>query len=126
MSHLVIEHQNQSDIQTGWLFGAIGMVIFGGSLVATRIGVADFDPIFFTVSRAVLAALYAGIALLLFNKTKPCKADLLGLVGCCCGRCYRLPIAYRICIATSHGISRHRLYRLVALVDRSIWRVAYG
>ena len=80
MSHLVIEHQNQSDIQTGWLFGAIGMVIFGGSLVATRIGVADFDPIFFTVSRAVLAALYAGIALLLFNKTKPCNADLLGLL----------------------------------------------
>lgn len=80
MSHLERGHQHQSDIQTGWLFGAIGMVIFGGSLVATRIGVADFDPIFFTVLRAVLAALYALVALLLFNKTKPQKADLFGLL----------------------------------------------
>ena len=36
----------------GWINGFLGVVIFSGSLPATRAAVADFDPVFLTVARA--------------------------------------------------------------------------
>ena len=44
--------------------GLIGVVIFSGSLPATRVAVAGFDPLFLTAARAVIAALL-GAALVL-------------------------------------------------------------
>lgn len=40
---------------SGWLNGLLGVVIFSGSLPATRIAVQDFDPFFLTFARASLA-----------------------------------------------------------------------
>jgi hypothetical protein len=37
----------------GWVNGFLGMLIFSGSLPATRVAVASFDPVFLTVARAV-------------------------------------------------------------------------
>lgn len=48
----------------GWTNGFIGMLIFAGSLPATRAAVIDFDPIFLTSTRASIAALL-GVTLLL-------------------------------------------------------------
>lgn len=63
----------------GLLNGFIGVVIFSGSLPATRVAVADFDPLFLTVARAAIAGLL-GLALLLALRQKwPKPADLLPL-----------------------------------------------
>ena len=43
----------------GWLHGFIGMLIFSGSMPATRLAVADFEPVFLTLARASLAGLLA-------------------------------------------------------------------
>jgi drug/metabolite transporter (DMT)-like permease len=45
------------------LLGLIGVVIFGGTLPATRVAVQELDPIFVAAGRSVLAALLAGAAL---------------------------------------------------------------
>lgn len=44
----------------GWGSGLLGVIIFSGSLPATRVAVADFSPIFLTSVRAVIAALLGG------------------------------------------------------------------
>ncbi len=40
----------------GWINGFIGVVIFSGSLPATRLAVMEFDPVFLTMIRAAIAA----------------------------------------------------------------------
>ena len=59
-----------------WANGLLGVLIFSGSLPATRLAVAGFDPVFLTCARAVLAALL-GLALLgLFRAPQPALGDL--------------------------------------------------
>lgn len=64
----------------GWISGFIGVVIFAGSLPATRMAVMDFDPVFLTAVRATLAALLGGIVLRVLGQRLPTKADLPALV----------------------------------------------
>ena len=63
----------------GWISGFIGVVIFAGSLPATRLAVMDFDPLFLTAVRATLAALLGSIVLLTLKQRLPSKADLPAL-----------------------------------------------
>jgi len=63
----------------GWINGLIGVVIFGGSLPATRIAVTDFDPVFLTGARAVIAALLACAILMVTRQPRPEKQDVLPL-----------------------------------------------
>lgn len=60
----------------GWGSGLLGVVIFSGSLPATRIAVGGFNPLFLTSARAVIAALLGAILLLAFREKRPGKADL--------------------------------------------------
>lgn len=63
----------------GWINGFVGVLIFSGSLPATRVAVMDFDPVFVTVARATIAALL-GLALLwMFRAKRPARGDLLSL-----------------------------------------------
>ena len=80
-----ILHQNitmskvKENITQGWLNGFIGVVLFSGSLPATRVAVLEFNPVFLTVARASIAGLLALIALLAFRETRPAKKQLLPL-----------------------------------------------
>lgn len=67
----------------GWGSGFLGVVIFSGSLPATRVAVADFSPIFLTSARAVIAAILGAIFLLALRQTWPERRDvpLLTLVA---------------------------------------------
>jgi drug/metabolite transporter (DMT)-like permease len=58
----------------GWINGFIGVLIFAGSLPATRVAVADFDPLFLTGARASIAAVL-GLALLLALRQRRPRAD---------------------------------------------------
>ncbi|MDP3256220.1 DMT family transporter [Bosea sp. (in: a-proteobacteria)] len=68
------------DRTSGWINGLLGVVIFAGSLPATRVAVADFDPVFLTLARAAIAGLLGLALLLLFREKRPLRADLLPLL----------------------------------------------
>lgn len=66
-------------LSSGWINGFIGVVIFAGSLPATRVAVMDFSPTFLTAARAAIAGLL-GLALVLLSRQKlPQKKDWLSL-----------------------------------------------
>ena len=55
----------------GWLNGFIGVVIFAGSLPATRIAVMGFSPEFLTTARAAIAGIIALICLFIYKESQP-------------------------------------------------------
>ncbi len=65
------------DISTrGWINGLIGIAIFSGSLPATRIAVAAFDPVFLTVIRAAIAGVLAMVLLATFRQPRPGRDEI--------------------------------------------------
>lgn len=64
----------------GWINGFLGVLIFSGSLPATRLAVADFDPLFLTVCRAAIAGVLAGALLLIFRQQRPVRSDIVPLL----------------------------------------------
>jgi len=65
---------------SGWINGFIGVLIFSGSLPATRLAVLEFDPVFLTVARATIAGALALCLLLLFKERRPARHQLLSLL----------------------------------------------
>lgn len=63
----------------GWLNGLAGVVIFSGSLPATRLAVMQLDPVFLTVARATIAGALALGLLVLFREKRPGGGDLAAL-----------------------------------------------
>jgi len=91
----------------GWLNGFLGVLIFSGSLPATRAAVMDFDPVFLTVARATIAALL-GIALLLAAREKlPERSDVLSLVVVAIGVVIGYPLL--TALALQHITSAHSI-----------------
>lgn len=64
----------------GWINGFLGVLIFSGSLPATRLAVIDIDPTFLTMARASIAGLLGMVFLLLFREPFPRKSDAVSLV----------------------------------------------
>ena len=60
----------------GWGSGVLGVIIFSGSLPATRVAVADFSPMFLTSLRAVIAAALAALLLLALRQRRPQRSDI--------------------------------------------------
>jgi len=65
---------------SGWLNGLIGVLIFSGSLPATRVAVMDFDPIFLTAARAAIAGVLAVGLLMTIRVTRPTREDAIPLL----------------------------------------------
>ncbi|MEE1613207.1 DMT family transporter [Microvirga sp. CF3016] len=63
----------------GWISGFVGVLIFSGSLPATRLAVADLDPLFLTLVRACLAGLLGAALLLVLRQKRPDRNDLPAL-----------------------------------------------
>jgi drug/metabolite transporter (DMT)-like permease len=63
----------------GFGSGLVGVLIFSGSLPATRVAVADLSPLFLTSARAVIAAVLAALLLVALKQARPQKADLVSL-----------------------------------------------
>ena len=60
----------------GWGNGLLGVLIFSGSLPATRVAVGGFTPLFLTASRAVIAAGLGAALLGLLRQKRPARGDL--------------------------------------------------
>lgn len=63
----------------GWLNGLMGVIIFSGSLPATRIAVLEFAPLFLTVARASIAGLVAVCLLLVLREKRLQRNQLMPL-----------------------------------------------
>jgi drug/metabolite transporter (DMT)-like permease len=63
----------------GWGSGLLGVVIFSGSLPATRVAVSGFSPLFLTCARAAVAAGLGAALLALLRQPRPLRGDLFSL-----------------------------------------------
>ena len=75
-----LHSQPQVKATSGWINGLIGVLIFSGSLPATRVAVLEFDPVFLTLARATSAGVLALCMLVLFKEKRPSRHQLLPLV----------------------------------------------
>lgn len=83
----------------GWGNGLLGVIIFSGSLPATRTAVAGFDPFFLTSIRAVIAALL-GIALLsVLRQPFPKRQDIMSLAVVALGVVIGFPLLSALALA---------------------------
>ena len=109
---------------SGWINGFIGVVIFSGSLPATRVAVIQFDPVFLTVARAAIAGVLALGLLLAFREKRPSRGDLVSLVIVALGVVVGFPLADGAGAAAHHLGALHRLHRAAAAVDGDLRRAA--
>jgi drug/metabolite transporter (DMT)-like permease len=92
---------------SGWLNGFIGVLIFSGSLPATRLAVLEFDPVFLTVARATIAGLLALCMLLLFKEKRPARHQLLPLAIVALGVVVGFPLLTALAlqyVSSAHSI----------------------
>ncbi|GAB1575784.1 DMT family transporter [Bordetella petrii] len=83
------------------------MVIFSGSLPATRVAVLDFEPLFLTAARASLAGLLAICVLLLFSPARPARRDLAPLLVVASGVVIGFPLLTALAlqrVTSAHSI----------------------
>jgi drug/metabolite transporter (DMT)-like permease len=90
---------------SGWTNGFIGMLIFSGSLPATRAAVAGFDPVFLTLARAAIAGLLGLALLLIFRQKRPERSDLISLAVVAFGVVIGFPLL--TALALKHITSAH-------------------
>lgn len=85
---------------SGWLNGLIGVLIFSGSLPATRVAVLEFDPLFLTVARASLAGLLALALLLVAGAPRPSRSQLRPLAVVALGVVVGFPLLTALALQT--------------------------
>ena len=97
----------------GWINGFLGMLIFSGSLPATRLAVMDFDPIFLTVTRAAIAGLIALTLLAVFRIKRPTQADAVSFVIVAFGVVVGFPLF--TALALQHVTAAHSIIYIALL-----------
>ncbi|AIR90319.1 DMT family transporter [Pseudomonas cremoricolorata] len=91
----------------GWINGFIGVAIFAGSLPATRVAVADFEPTFLTCARATIAALLGALLLIILRQPRPAKRELASLAITALGVVVGFPLL--TALALQHVTSAHSI-----------------
>jgi drug/metabolite transporter (DMT)-like permease len=83
------------------------VLIFSGSLPATRVAVADFDPVFLTVARALIAGVLGLALLVAFREKRPQRADLVSLLVVAIGVVVGFPLLTALAlryVTSAHSI----------------------
>jgi drug/metabolite transporter (DMT)-like permease len=73
--------RGMNDKRKGWWLGLAGMLIFSGSLPATRVAVQGFSPLCLTAVRACTAAALGALALLAWDRSRPQGREWLHLLA---------------------------------------------
>lgn len=94
-------------IPAGWGNGLLGVIIFSGSLPATRVGVADFSPMFLTSARAAIAAVLGAAFLFILRQARPSRADMVPLTIVAIGVVVGFPLF--TALALQHITSAHSI-----------------
>ncbi|TGD99045.1 DMT family transporter [Methylobacterium nonmethylotrophicum] len=91
----------------GWGSGLLGVVIFSGSLPATRVAVGGFSPLFLTSARAVIAAILGAALLWGLRQKRPERTDLASLAIVAFGVVVGFPLL--TALALQHVTSAHSI-----------------
>jgi drug/metabolite transporter (DMT)-like permease len=62
-----------------WIYGFLGVIIFAGSLPATKLAMVGFEVEFLTAARAAIAGMVAMLLLLCTGQPMPARTQLAGL-----------------------------------------------
>jgi len=92
---------------SGWISGLIGVIIFSGSLPATKLAVEAFDPLFLTLARAAIAGGLGLVLLLVFRQARPARGDLVSLAIVALGVVVGFPLLSAL--ALQHVTSAHSM-----------------
>ncbi|QIL38238.1 DMT family transporter [Pedobacter sp. HDW13] len=98
---------SKENVSKGWINGFIGVLIFSGSMPATRMAVIDLNPVFVTVARASIAGLLALTVLILFKEKRPAKALYFPIAIVALGAVIGFPLLSAL--ALQHITSAHSL-----------------
>ena len=90
---------------SGWINGFLGVLIFSGSLPATRLAVQGMSPFFLTFMRASVAGVLAIALLLLFRQKLPQRNQVFSLIIVAAGVVIGFPLL--TAIALQHITSSH-------------------
>src|SRR3569833_1221721 len=92
---------------SGWGSGLLGVIIFSGSLPATRVAVGGFSALFLTSARAVIAALIGAAELGVLRQAGPRRGDFASLVIVAAGVVVGFPLL--TALALQHITSAHSI-----------------
>lgn len=102
-----MQEQNDHPPLNGWVNGFLGMIIFSGSLPATRAAVVDFDPLFLTVARASIAGILALLLVIILRGKRPTGVQILSLIVVALGVVIGFPLL--TAFALQHVTSAHSI-----------------
>lgn len=91
----------------GWGSSLLGVMIFSGSLPATRLAVEAFSPLFLTSARAAIAAGLAAMLLLIWRQPLPKLSDFLSILVVALGVVIGFPLLTAMAlqhISAAHSI----------------------
>jgi len=91
----------------GWLSGLLGVLIFSGSLPATRLAVQGLDPMFLTFARATIAGVLGLILLVAGRQVWPERRDFIPLLLVALGVVLGFPLLTALAlrhITSSHAV----------------------
>lgn len=103
----IVAHKAGPGSLSGWLNGLLGVIIFSGSLPATRVAVLNIDPFFLTFLRASIAGLVAAGLIAGFREKRPHRSQLLPLVIVALGVVVGFPLL--TALALQHVTSAHSI-----------------
>ncbi|WP_130802528.1 DMT family transporter [Acinetobacter ihumii] len=86
-----------------WLYGFMGVLIFSGSLPATRIVVMDLNPWLVTGLRATIAAVIALLLLKYFKVKRPSRQDQYSLIYVAIGVVIGFPLFTALALQYVHA-----------------------
>lgn len=97
----------QSPSARGWFDGFIGVVIFSGSLPATKMAIDGFSPDFLTAARATIAGIISIIIFLFLRQKLPERTALIPLVIVSIGGIIGFPLLTALAlqyVSSAHSI----------------------
>ena len=101
------QHRTHQKSSSGWLNGLLGVIIFSGSLPATRVAVLEFEPVFLTVARAAIAGGVSLCMLLILRQPRPLKSQLISLLVVATGVVVGFPLLTALAlqyVTSAHSI----------------------
>lgn len=92
---------------SGWCNGLLGVLIFSGSLPATRVAVLDMDPFFLTFLRASIAGILAVMLIAGFREKRPHASQIMPLIIVSLGVVIGFPLL--TAMALRHATAAHSI-----------------
>ncbi|MGE0970486.1 DMT family transporter [Klebsiella sp. WOUb02] len=92
---------------SGWLNGLLGVIIFSGSLPATRVAVLEIAPLFLTFLRASVAGVVACALIIYFRQQRPGASQIVPLIVVALGVVVGFPLL--TALALRHVTSAHSI-----------------